>query len=275
MKDVMKGVKIRRNKNNKFFCIFLHYSADSEKRRASWKAKAKAGMTEEAWQMEYELNFFVQKGKRVFPEFEEKKHIAELQFNPELLTLVGWDFGYLHPACVVTQVDKNNTWLILDEILGHEEPLEIFIQRLFSLPYWNKVKSCKHFCDPSGTQHSGLALRNSIEVLNAYGIYPVYKKSNPEERARIIRSKLLPTQDGTPGLLVNKSCKLIIEGFLGGYHYMDTPVKEIIEKDGLYDHLFDALGYIAYSTFFYKSEVKKYPLSFHYKPRAYNPFTGI
>jgi hypothetical protein len=274
MKEILKGVKIQRNKNNKFFCIFLHYTADPQKRTKQWRSKAKAGMTEDAWQMEYELNFYVQKGKRVFPEFDEKIHIANLEFNPELLTLIGWDFGYLHPACVVTQVDKNDCWLIIDEILGKEEPLEVFIQRLFNKPYYSKIKSCKHFCDPAGAQHSGLALRTSIEILNAYGIYPIYKKSNPEERARIIRTKLLLDENRQPQLLVNKSCKILIEGFLGGYHYVENETKEIIEKDGYYDHLFDALGYIAYSTFFYKSEYKKYPLNFQYKPRTYNEFTG-
>ena len=54
-------------------------------------------------------------------------------------------------------------------------------------------------------------------------------------------------QDGRPKLLVNSQCKMLIDGFMGGYHYPEKetrnqkttkPVKDE------YSHIHDALQYI-------------------------------
>jgi hypothetical protein len=268
------GVEFWHNKINKFCIIKLHYTADERKRTAVWKESAKAGLPDAAWQQEYEINFEQQRGKRVFGEYSEHTHRKDLQENKELVFYRGWDFGYRRPACVITQIDNNDIWIILQEFLGCDEPLEVFAKKVLDCCPDGKYKD---YCDPAGAQSSDKSVRTSIEVLNALNIYPVYKKSSPTERARIIRSKLLIREDKNYGLLINKSCQILHEGFGGGYHYPENPTPNQLdapEKDGFYDHVFDALGYIAYSVFKYSNPERKKKQHLVLRQRNYNPFTG-
>ncbi len=272
MKEI-QGLEYWHNKHNKFCVIRLHYTADPKKRTKQWLKQAKAGLPDDAWEQEYEINFQQQKGRKVFNEYNETIHRRKLKPNPNLLFLRGWDFGYHRPACVITQIDTNDIWLILQEFLGCDEPLEIFAKRVLENSPAGKYKD---FCDPAGAQSSDKSVRTSIEILNAFGIYPIYKKSTAAERVRIIRSKLLIRSDKQPGLLLDTSCKILNEGFLGGYHYPENPTpnqEDTPEKDGFYDHLFDALGYIAYNTFKYVNPERRKKV-FVSKRSSFNPFTG-
>ena len=265
------------NKKNGFFVIKLHYSADDRKRTVNWKSEASRGVPEDIWEQEYELNFQRQKGKKVFTEFSETTHCKSLQPVNDILFLRGWDFGYHRPACVLTQINTADQWCIIREWLGKDTALETFAQGVLSqCPRGDGIRY-KDYCDPAGTQSSDKSVRTSIDILNALNIHPIYKKSAPEMRAGIIRSLLLKRSDGEPGLLLNKSCKMLTEGFLGGYHYPENLAygeKETPLKDGFYDHLFDALGYIAYSVFKYSNPEKKKNNRFVYSERRYNDFTG-
>jgi len=54
-------------------------------------------------------------------------------------------------------------------------------------------------------------------------------------------------------LLVNPDQVLLIDGFKGGLHYPEAREgrnqSEVYEKDGFYDHVFDAARYIASEVF--------------------------
>lgn len=66
-----------------------------------------------------------------------------------------------------------------------------------------------------------------------------------------VRALLLPRSDGTPALVISPGPSLemryVIEGFKGGYHYPEKKQgradKQLPDKDGFYDHIFDAAQY--------------------------------
>jgi hypothetical protein len=77
----------------------------------------------------------------------------------------------------------------------------------------------------------------------------------------IIRNLLLPMPDGNVRIKIDFECKLLVDGFLGGYtrNDDDEPV-----KDGYYEHLFDALRYlvgILYNQKTYKTIRPSYPVA--------------
>lgn len=293
MEKVIPGLWTWKNAKNRFTVVKLHYSADPDKATPEWKENTQAGMPAAEWQREYEINFEQQRGGRVFPEYVEVIHRKDLSegyeclFNPFLTVYRGWDFGYRHPACVVTQVDTCDVWRIYIEFLGTSITLEEFIPVVLDkCPYEVKVGDdivpikYRDFCDPAGTQKTDKDKRSSIEILQAAGIHPMYKRSGPVERARIIRSKLLNRPDGNPGLLLHSDCKVIHSGFHGGYHFpeVENPNDpDAPEKDGFYEHLFDGLGYIAYNIFRYlsadpaKRRDRQRP---RYVQHNFNRFTG-
>jgi hypothetical protein len=50
-------------------------------------------------------------------------------------------------------------------------------------------------------------------------------------------------------MLVDRSCTFFIDALAGGYRYQDRPDKEEVEKDGLYEHVVDAAGYLSVGLF--------------------------
>ena len=52
----------------------------------------------------------------------------------------------------------------------------------------------------------------------------------------------MPKYDGSAKFRIDQKCKTLIDGFLGGYVRKDGD-DETPEKDGFYEHLFDALRY--------------------------------
>jgi hypothetical protein len=51
-------------------------------------------------------------------------------------------------------------------------------------------------------------------------------------------------------MLVNRSCNFFIDALSGGYRYQDRVDKEEVEKDGFYEHIVDAGGYLAVGLFY-------------------------
>ena len=284
MVELMQGLRYWKNARNKFAVIRVHYTADEVKRTKEWMAIARAGSSEVDWQREMEINFDQQRSSRVFPGYSENINFKPLQINPHLPILRGWDFGYRHPAFVVTQVDAEDIWCIHRELLGTNIELENFIPKCLELiPKTFKVRNSdgvdeevelkfKDYCDPAGVQKSDKSKRTSIEILKAFNIHPMYRYSKPE-----IRSKLIPKSTEIQGILVDESCKKLNAGFLGGYHFPedDDGNGEDPEKDGYYEHLFDAAGYIAINAFRYKNVDKKKRRRVKYATRHYDPVTGM
>jgi hypothetical protein len=222
-----------------------------------------------------EINAEQSKGKKVFPEFIEQIHVANLQPIQGLPIYRGWDFGFHNPCCVWSQINPDDQWCLLWELLGHDEALEIFAPKVKS--YFQGFQF-KDFADRAGAQSSDKSQRTSIQILNSFGITPQYKFSNPEDRAQLIRGKLLKRLDNKPGILVNKTCRMIIDGMNGGYHYPEITTrspneKEEPVKDGIFEHYFDCIGYQAIFLFKPNKMRRDAPI----RPRRtvrYNRFTG-
>ena len=261
---LLKGLELQKNRNG-FWVIFCHYSADPDKdperNGRKWYEEARKGLSQEQWEQEYEINFFAKLGKRVFPEFNKEIHVRDVRFNRHSPLYIGWDFGFRHPAVVFCQTDTEDRLLVLREILGEDVNLYTFIEefvypelRRFGIEIRKAERRAEidynviSFCDPAGVQRVDSATASSVSILREYGFKKIqYDKKSIEYGIDIIHRLLRLRPDGTPGMYVNPSCKLLIEGFLGGYHYRDD--EETPEKDGLYDHLFDALRYLVIKKF--------------------------
>lgn len=278
------GLKTWKNTRNGFKIIRLHYTADPDKATPEWKANARIGVSDADWEREMEINFEQQRGKRVIANYDPITHQLDMDINEYKPLLRSWDFGYRRPACVISQLNTDDQWCILYEFLGQDTLIEDFAQHVLdNSPQVSAIDNAKYeykdFCDPAGTQQSDKAKRTSIEVLNALGIHPRYQKSSPAERARIMRSKFAIRPDGKPGAMVHSRCRIISEGLLGGYHYPEDAMKgheEDPEKDGFYDHVFDALGYKAYFLFRYMNAdpAKQKPRRPQYVQKNYGRYSG-
>ena len=286
IKELQKGLWFWHNPKNKIAVLKIHYSADPDKDTLAWKDQTKIGMSDADWEREYEINFEQQRGSRVIPGYAETIHRKELSYNPYLTVWRGWDFGFRRPACILTQMNEQDQWLWLQEFMGQDVLFEEFVDFVIAnTPQHVKIDGEKvplrfrDFCDPAGVQRSDKDKRSSIEILQAFNIHPIYKKSNPGERARIMRSQFAVRQNGQPGAYVDLQCKIAHDGLMGGWHLPETFMaghEDDPDKDGFYEHLFDAAGYIAYNTIKYKAAdpEKRKPKRVNYIQKRYNSFTG-
>jgi len=197
-------------------------------------------------------------GRPVFPQFRREVHVRDgLTVNPFRPVYRGWDFGLHRPACVWCQIDDDGRLYVLGEFLGHYLPFHEFLQKVIAISNrdFRTQAGYEDFIDPSGFAKNDLSLKSRVEIMQEHGINPVGRMT--EIRVGIdIMTRLLTTYvDDMPLLIVSSNCPILISGFEGGYHYPEDSygeLKPMPNKDGYYEHLFDALRYVVVNMFLSK-----------------------
>lgn len=239
---ISHGLSIQNNKNG-FTVVRLHYSADDDK-QDDWVKRLKNTYISDIWNQEQELDFTKASGKRVYPEFRYDTHVSGLKSIPYRTIWRGWDFGYHHPACVWAQINETDGINILAELLGEEVVINKFADEVKKMS--SKLFPGYDFLDagdPAVRAISDKSQKTTADILRGLGIRIQTRQMLTRDGINIIRNLLLPKQDGSVKLKVDGSCKLVIDGFLGGYTRKEETDEP--EKDGYYEHLFDAMRYLA------------------------------
>src|SRR4030042_5084386 len=97
----MLVVPVHKNNKNGFAVARIHYSLDARKNTPEWIAMAKRGMTDRAWNREYEMDYTIFAGKTFFPEFKEY-NIADNHYQDRETLYRAWDYGFHQPAALRT-----------------------------------------------------------------------------------------------------------------------------------------------------------------------------
>lgn len=185
----------------------------------------------------------------VFSEFREDLHVKDLRYLTEEEMYVGLDFGFFHPAALFTQLDDRDRWLVLAEFQPENITAHEFARRL--IEFQNKrfpyVSKFIYYGDPAARQRSDKNEKTTAEIFRDHGINILSRASSVAARVEIINKRLATLTDGKPCLLIDKSCKTLIDALSGGYHYKVN--KDEPEHDSYYCHLTDSLGYIAVGLF--------------------------
>ncbi|MCL5037405.1 MAG: hypothetical protein M1269_09860 [Chloroflexi bacterium] len=233
-----------------FHIAELHYSADPEKNPKTgtgrkWLNSAKKGTTPDGWLREYEINWNVAKGDRIFTEFSLENHVRKLDFIPDFPFIRGWDFGYHYPAMVVAQFDKDERLCVLSEFVREDILFDDFLKRSleFCEKRFGRSAFYYDFCDPAGVQQTHRSRLTDIDVMAKSGIIARYGRSEEPQRTRLMHLLLRETESGAGMLFDSEKCPLLVSGFRGGLVYHPrTP--EHAKEIHPYIDLFDALGYL-------------------------------
>ena len=250
----------RLRKSGKIEVATLHWTMHPEKDDA-WYEQQKKDRTEKDIAQELDINYSVSAGEPYYAGFNRAMHVKHLSPIMGRDLVLGWDYGWHHPCCVISQTDTRGRFLILDVILGDKELIKDFGERvkLFLNTSFTGFNFTS-YGDPAGEQDSDKSLKTSAQILGEVG-FNVYSRpsntglTNFDARKSIIEGKLKTLIDGMPALCVNDNqrTQILIEGFEGGYHYpeanrhglvLDKPVKE-----GYYEHVFSSLEYIMVNLF--------------------------
>lgn len=190
-------------------------------------------------------------GAVIFPNFNPELHIVPKEEVDEILQGVpslyrGIDFGFYRPAAVWGVLDEWSRLVIVGEYLGQSEPLEAFAQRLKrkDMERFGGKRVLVDYHDPHSTYTTDIVRVDRAQILREHGLNPVPALGGSIEGGIMLLQTLMDRLVmGKPLLRVSEECKLLIEGFRSGYVWDENGKKP--KKTGIYEHLFDALRYLA------------------------------
>ena len=185
----------------------------------------------------------------VFTEFLPAVHVREIHYNANLPLYRTIDFGFSNPlACLFLQVDEAENVYVLDEHLKSRTTLTEHA-RLIRQQYPYPVEMT--YCDPAGRQQNEITGTSAITELRALGIPTQSRPSHILDGIELIRCFLAPAL-GKAKLLLSSKCEHLIRAFQG-LHYerlgSGGGLSELPEKDGVHDHVIDALRYFFVNRF--------------------------
>lgn len=255
--DLCEGLKAWTNPQNGYRVLRLHCFADPIKRTDAYQKEAAQGIPHDKFLREFHLVWRSFEGRPVYmDDWNRTFHVAKdfLRYAPHLPVIRGWDFG-LTPACVFAQLMPDMKLYVLKELCEEEMGIERFLDQVKAKSHdW--FPNCKKFVDiidPAGFRRSETDERSCMTIMsgNPWFLKPVPGIQNPVARRNAVVKFLQRNIRGTPAFLVSPSCKTIINGFDGGYHFAkrrDGSLREIPEKNA-YSHPHDALQYICTRVF--------------------------
>jgi len=194
---------------------------------------------------------YVQEGRPVWPEYNDLMMSGEVEYDPQLPIHVGLDFG-LTPAAAIGQRLNNGRWVILHEIVTEDMGLERFGNQLLAELNAKYPKAqVLIWGDPAGMQRDAIYEVTAFDYLRTLGLRAQPTASNNfkvrREGAAAPMQRLI---NGKPGLIVDKSCKMIRKSLAGGYHFKRIAVgagherfKDSPNKNE-HSHIGDAFGYL-------------------------------
>jgi len=184
----------------------------------------------------------------VFSEFDVKRNVAEVEYNSDLPLYRAMDFGFTNPlACLFIQVDAAGRVLVLDEHIKSRTTLSEHA-RLIKQRYPQAVAAT--YCDPAGKQRHEITGTAVTQELAALGIPTRCRASRVLDGVEMIRCYLSPAA-GDVKLVVSHRCEQLIRAF-ESLHYErlgNGRLSEVPSKDGVNDHVIDALRYFFVNHF--------------------------
>jgi hypothetical protein len=244
-------------------CVRLHYTAEYDPEMwARRRATREAYPTPGAYERENEISFRSVAGMAVYGEESfGAAHSGAWEPDPNRPVVVSMDLGHQGTAACIWQMESvpvrdivlyrhrlfwSKLWKacyledVLNELKGLLGKWSFDWSTARWITDWNSLN----------THHGGAGITD-FQIFQRAGIYPEARPVGPHQvnqGIELVRRALKKLPDGLPGLIVDPNAAAdVMEMFDGGYRYEEpTPGKSYTEtplKDGVYDHLADAVRY--------------------------------
>lgn len=203
-------------------------------------------------------------GLPIYPEWKDGWHYrpGEVRFEKGRLLVAGLDFGRT-PAAVLLQIGRDGQVRCLEEVVSEDMGIRQFCEELL-IPVlverygWGCGTRLVCFADPAGANPNEVDSVSAIEMVNACGIecWPCDVAGNSFVlRSNCVKELLRGVRDGKPAVVVSEKCKVLRNGFNGGYCYKKMAGGVLGEeryapgpdKSSFYTHIQDAFQYGVWS----------------------------
>lgn len=255
---------IRINPKNKFLVAFPHYSCDPDKdpmtpAGRAWYEATKAGMNQNDWNREMEIDPHAHVGHSVFSDFNPGVHIQEIEPIESQRLIRGWDPGWRCSAAVFLQTgyfDDGQAFVrIYEECQRHNGNFKELVTDILEISKQRYAAFGDNIYDDidiAAKRHDQASDSTALDVLGTKGIAASYQKVGPKERIRLISHLLISEgPDHKPCFQVHPRCKTIIAGMRGLYRWK-VPSQARAEFTRIDEtevvHVMDAMGYPIYNN---------------------------
>jgi hypothetical protein len=249
--------------NNNDVVIMMHFTADPDKRFDSelrwrddvtgemlnWYEKYFLNAPRNIRARQYNLSFEVVAEASVFPTFNKEFHgAAEIMPLSDRTVHIGMDLGEQNGAAVLFQITDDKRLIILHEIVPPHDSFGSFMGAVTGVlaERFGGLPRIVH-PDPTGGYQTGADYFRLLRDIYQMEIHPPPEIKDSRFRMRVVQHLLETVHKGKPRLEVDVlHCPKLIDGFTHGYRMATNKfgyVQDKPNKDGYYDHLFDALTY--------------------------------
>jgi hypothetical protein len=186
-------------------------------------------------------------GEPVIRQFKRALHVKDgLEYKGGTVFRF-WDFGYNRPAVIFAQLAMDGRLQILGEFLGHHIEGTKFIETVIAqtAQRFPGAEKFVDYGDPAVAQHKDTG--SMLALLNNAGILMRYQRTPFDLSVQLLRKRFESQIEGEQAVLIDSSCRVLVDGLAGGYHLKEDGVTP--RKDGFFDHLCDALRYGVFNLF--------------------------
>jgi len=284
---------VRQWTTSKGWSVFeIHYTADPDKRSEEWKQSALDSMPDlQSYNREFEIDWTSTTGLAFYQAFykkniEEPGYYVRVQNVPAPPAVIyrGFDFGFRRPACVWAYQDRDGRLRVLrefspqnmdvyefrdtvraisgeigldDKSLDNKPKAQETLNTLHpGVPWFSKDHQFVDFCGVEARKVNTLTGDhgeiNDYEVMRSGGIDLHIVNQRVSAGTYIIR-QLMKDYGGSPNLLIDPTCAVIIRGLAGGLTFgsgtKSTPLDDAIAPHPELSHLHDGLRYLVCGVF--------------------------
>lgn len=214
------------------------------------------------------------KGRLVYPEwnnFPSKTFLSPTHIVPDMSKVFyrGWDNTGLHPACVIAQMNAQMQLCILQEFWHEDIGITEFTEWVYlwckdNLPDARFRDVVDPACRNRGVDPTkGSALDWMKKYFNDVGAPFNWELGvqTPLVRREAVVSRIGIGRNGLPLMLIDPACKLIIDGFDGGYHRKEIGNSGIFAASPFKDKYADCMDALAYfCTVLFTTKIERPPV---------------
>lgn len=196
--------------------------------------------------------------------------------------IIGLDFGR-SPAAAIGQVQGGGRVIILDECVGQNMGLEVFLrEKLRPLLQTSRYEGQQILVvgDPAGTGKDSYSEENAYDVLKRLGFHAKPAVSNKlPARLGAVERALLELSEGKPTFQIDGArCPYLVNGFEFGYVYTEVrntngEIKVAPNKNE-YSHPHDALQYLMLHAVTVGGALKPFSREYHFSNDSGAPSFG-
>lgn len=182
-------------------------------------------------------------GQPVIRQFKRSVHVRPTKYRPGATLFRPMDFGYNHPACLWLNMSRRGHIEVHREFKGDKLTGEAFASEVLrqTAEHFPQAEKFEDVGDPAVAQVKDTG--QMLAILNRAGIMLRYTRTPFDLSLNLLRKKFETLIEGEPAIVIDPSCRLLIDGLAGGYHFKEDG---ITPHKGLYDHLIDALRYFVW-----------------------------